>query len=336
MSTTAVRPDSPATDAGRSASASSAPVTLPAVDVIGRRDRLRVTVGALGLALFAVALLVLSRLANDPLRFPVSNVDVLGTLDYTDRDELRGRIVDQVRLGFYGLDVDVVREEVEALPWVASARVGRVWPGRLSIDVEEHEPAARWNDDALLSKRLVLFHPPQLGATAGEEAGTSTLAGPTIGASAAVAVVDARRAEWRALFAELPRLSGAEGRHADVFDDHRRYGLELARLGVAIDALEEDARRSQTLVLDDGVTVRLGYEDRELRLARFADVHGRLVAPLAGHPARFDMRYSNGFAFAGEGASSSEDVDRDVRGAADGDGDASGDVASGTVTGEAG
>ena len=240
-----------------------------------RSDGLRVAIGALGLFFFGVALLVLVRLANDPVRFPVTHVDVLGTLDYTDRGALRERIVEQIRLGFYGLDIDVVRGEVESLPWVAEARVSRVWPGRLSIEVEEHEPAARWNDDALLSKRMALFRPPQLAAD------------------------DVRHAEWRALFSELPRLSGSEGRHAEVFEDHRRYARELARFGVTLDALEEDARRSQTLELSNAVTVRLGYEERELRLARFADVYERLVTPLDGRAARFDMRYSNGFALSG-------------------------------------
>jgi len=234
--------------------------------------RLRVTIGAAGLLLFVVALYVLTRLANDPLRFPVTDVDVLGTLDYTDRDTLRERIVEQVRLGFYGLDVDVVRRDVEALPWVAGARVGRVWPGRLSIEVDEHEPAALWNDDALLSKQLVLFHPPQL---AGD---------------------DVRHAEWREVFAELPRLAGAESRFRDVFEDYRRYSLELERFGVLLDALDEDARRSQTLELSNDVTVRLGYEEQALRLARFVDIYDRLVPPLGGQAARFDMRYTNGFA----------------------------------------
>ena len=248
-------------------------VPADAIDGARSGSSLRWTIGTLGLALVLVAAVAASRLANDPARFPVTHVDVLGTLDYTDRNALRARIADELGRGFHGLDVDVVRREVEDLPWVESARVSRIWPARVSIEVEEHEPAARWNEDALLSKRLALFRPPQLS------------------------LEDPRHAEWREVFAELPRLSGADGRHADVLEDHRRYAAELAPLGLRLEALLEDARRSQTLELSDAVTVRLGYEERALRLARFVDVHERLVAPLEGRPARFDMRYSNGFAF---------------------------------------
>ena len=279
----------------REAGARAAAAHLASADALGAAravPSLRWTIGALGLALVLVAAVVGSRLAGDPVRFPVTHVDVLGTLDYTDRDALRARIADELERGFHGLDVDVVRREVEDLPWVERARVSRIWPARVSIEVEEHEPAARWNDDALLSKRLALFRPPQLS------------------------LEDPRHAEWREVFAELPRLSGADGRHADVLEDHRRYAAELAPLGLRLEALLEDARRSQTLELSDAVTVRLGYEERALRLARFVDVHERLVAPLEGRPARFDMRYSNGFAFRGaEGTSAlgGESVDAPLR-----------------------
>ena len=52
--------------------------------------RMLISVGGL-IAVIAIALF-LSRLASDPLRFPVTNVDVLGTLDYTDRENLQRRI----------------------------------------------------------------------------------------------------------------------------------------------------------------------------------------------------------------------------------------------------
>ena len=238
----------------------------------------RWTIGAVGLALLIALAAVASRLATDPARFPVASVDVLGTLDYTDRDALRASVEEEVRRGFYGLDIDTVRRRVETLPWVARARVSRVWPAGLSIDIDEHEPAARWNGDALISKRLALFHPPQL------------------------ALDHARASDWRELFGALPRLVGEAGRHAAVLGHFRHYARELGRFGVGLEALEEDARRSQTMRLDNGVTVRLGHEDRARRLARFVDVHERLVRPLGGRAATFDMRYSNGFALQGAGA----------------------------------
>ncbi len=233
---------------------------------------LRWSIAILGLVCVVSLVVFLKDTLADPTRSPVTNVDVNGTLDYTDREQLRVLVEQHTVLGFYGLDVDDVRDSVETLPWVAKAHIRRVWPGRLMVTIEEHEPAARFNDDALISKGLEMFKPPQLQKD------------------------NPQYSEWRASFASLPRLSGSEGRHEFVLDAYRRYELALMPFGVTVNALIEDERRSQTLELANDVTVRIGYESHELRLQRFIDVYERLVVPLQGQAARFDMRYSNGFA----------------------------------------
>ena len=236
------------------------------------RIGIRWTVGLLGLLLVLLGGLYVSEIATDPIRFPVLNVDVNGTLDYTDRENLSERIQQHTQLGFYGMDVDDIRSSVESMPWVAKAHVRRMWPARLMVTVEEHEPAARYNDDALISKSLELFKPPQLHKD------------------------NPQYNDWRKNLASLPRLAGAAGRHEFVLDAFRRYELALSQFGVGVQALQEDERRSQTLMLANQVTVKIGYEAHELRLQRFIDVYERLVTPLAGQAANFDMRYSNGFA----------------------------------------
>lgn len=240
--------------------------------------RVRWLIGGLGLVLLLLGLSFFGNIAKDAARFPVSNVDVLGTLDYADRERLQQLIQVHTADGFYALDIDGIRHTLEATPWVSAVHVRRIWPARLLVDVEEHEPAARWNKDALLSKGLELFYPPQLDPDS------------------------AQAAQWQTHFAGLPQLTGANGRHEAVLDAYRYYQQMLSGFGVQVEALEEDERLSQTLRLSNDVTVRLGYEHRELRLQRFIDVFERLVTPLEGRAAKFDMRYSNGFALKGAGA----------------------------------
>ena len=243
------------------------PLAAPRISVFTRW-----AIGAIGLVVVIIASMVLSSLAKDPLRFPVTNVDVLGTLDYEDRALLKGLIEAHTDKGFYGLDIDRIRETVESLQWVAHTRVSRVWPGRISVNVEEHEPAARWNDDGLISKRQELFVPPQLQTD------------------------DKRYQQWYEVFAPLPQLRGAQGRHNILMDTYRAYQQQLARFNVTLVQLDEDERRSQTVELSNQITVRLGYEERELRMSRFLDVYEKLAPQIAGRVASFDMRYSNGFA----------------------------------------
>lgn len=232
----------------------------------------RWTIAVLGLMLLASLVTVATRLAQDPSRFPVNQVDVLGTMDYANRQELMADIKQQTLQGFYGLDIDSLRQSIESSEWIASARVSRVWPERIVINVEEHEPAARWNDDHLISKRLVLFKPHQLNRQSADFE------------------------LWSEVFRPLPQVLGAQGRHVVLLDAYRAYDQLLSRFGLNLTLLDEDDRLSQTLTLSNGEQVRLGRDERELRMTRFLDVYERVKAEAGQGPLSFDMRYSNGFA----------------------------------------
>jgi len=236
----------------------------------------RFLIGVLGLVFVITLFLMLSEVAKDPRVFPVRNVDVLGTLDYTDRRYLSQLVESDLEKGLLAINIERVRNKLETLPWVAAAHIRREWPGRLTVDIEEHEPAARWNDYGLVSKRHEMFVPPQLHADS------------------------IRHMEWQEHFSSLPRLTGADGRHDAVLDDYRHYQMKLAALNLTIVALNEDDRHSQTLELSNSVIVKLGYEQQRTRLDNFIAVHDRLVSEdQAGQLLRFDMRYNNGFAFTG-------------------------------------
>lgn len=232
----------------------------------------RWTVALLGLAALVGLPFVVSNFAQDPVRFPVTHVDVLGTMDYADRDALMTSINRHTTQGFYGLDIGRLRQNLESKEWIARARVSRVWPSRITIEVEEHEPAARWNDDHLISKRLVLFKPHQLDRQS------------------------AAFARWSDVFRPLPQVLGAQGRHVSLLDAYRAYDQQLSRFGLSLTLLKEDDRLSQTLTLTNGTVVQLGLEERELRMSRFLDVYERIAAKTNDGPLSFDMRYSNGFA----------------------------------------
>ncbi len=249
----------------------------------------RVNIGILGLCVLFGACVLGVKLAKDPERFAVETVDILGTVDYEDRKSLEAAVEQHTAKGFYGLHLDDIRVSVEALPWIAHAQVSRVWPAGIEVHVEEHEPAARWNNDSLISKRFELFVPPQLQTD------------------------NPRYIQWREVFAGLPQLSGASGRHSVLLDSFRDYAQKLLRLGVSLDELREDERLSQTLQLSGQVSVRLGLDERDFRMSRFLDVFAGLLEKnddVQGErmntlgPATFDMRYSNGFSLGGDAAAS--------------------------------
>jgi cell division protein FtsQ len=94
----------------------------------------------------------------------------------------------------------------------------------------------------------------------------------------------------------------------------RRY-LEaralLAGAGLGLRALELDARGSWRMELSNGFELRLGREEFDRRLRRFARIAAPLLTPRAPEVAYVDLRYSRGFAVgwregAGEGAATNE------------------------------
>lgn len=86
-------------------------------------------------------------------------VELVSATTYVSEDELRELLRPQLGLGFWQLDLPMIRNLVESHPWVARAEVSRFWPNSLRIDVTEQVPVARWGTDELLNQVGEIFHP---------------------------------------------------------------------------------------------------------------------------------------------------------------------------------
>jgi len=62
--------------------------------------------------------------------------------------EVRSLIVPEGRHSILALDPEEVRARVESLDWVAKARVRRLWPSSLVVEVERREEFAVWEDES--------------------------------------------------------------------------------------------------------------------------------------------------------------------------------------------
>lgn len=173
----------------------------------------------------------------------------------------------EVRGTFFTVDLEHVRNSLEKLPWVREARVERRWPDTLVVSLTEHVPMARWNDNALVNDAGDVF----------------------------VAAVDQR----------LPRLSGPEDSSSEVVEAYRRHQAALAPLGMTVSELRLSPRRAWRIRLENGMTLALGREQTDARLARFVEQYpklfgtqpaadGEIVAAIP--PVSVDLRYPDGFA----------------------------------------
>jgi cell division protein FtsQ len=192
---------------------------------------------------------------------PVRSFVIDGPFQRVAAVEVQQAAVGALKGGLVSADLDRLRKAVEALAWVDRARVQRLWPDRIRIEVVEQQAAARWGDDGLLNTRGELF---ATGA--------------------------------RHVPPELPRLDGPEGTEWQVAQRYLAVQDRLSKLGFRVAALRLDARGAWELDLSTGVTVRLGRRQVDERMDRFVEFGAPVISGRAAEIRYVDMRYSNGFA----------------------------------------
>jgi len=187
---------------------------------------------------------------------PVRQVEVNGVLHGQTRSGLR-EVVMNLSGGLLSVDLAKARQGFESLPWVRSATVRRAWPDTLAVDLEEHVPAAAWNDLAVMDVYGDVF-PVR---------------------------------PWKA----LPRMYAPEGMEQEVAQRYGQFAAQLSPSGWHVASLRVDARHDWQVTLVDGTVVELGREKLAERLARFVTFYPLAVERLSS-VSRVDMRYPNGFA----------------------------------------
>jgi cell division protein FtsQ len=233
-------------------------------------------------ALFAVAAAlvagtVLLRVSQLPA-FELREVRIAGGLTHVTRGEIEDLVRREVRGSFFTLDLDRARAAFERLPWVRHVAVRRRWPVGLDVTLEEHEPFARWIDQSRLP---------------GAETHPSRLPGAEIHSALVNTHGDVFRATYEG---RLPVFVGPEGSAREIAIQYRYFRRSLAALGETPVEVRVSARRAWQLRLESGLTLALGRENIEARLARFVATHARALGSLGRRIDYVDLRYANGFA----------------------------------------
>jgi cell division protein FtsQ len=210
-------------------------------------------------ALAAVSLLAaaLVQLSRLPL-FALREVRVVSELRHVTREEIEALVRGRIRGSFLTVDLPAARAAFEGLPWVRAAQVRRQWPGRLEVALQEHVALARWGAEALVNTHGEVFRAAYDGA--------------------------------------LPLFAGPEGAAREIAIQYRYFERSLAAIGEVPVEVRVSARRAWQVKLASGVTLALGREAIEARLARFVAVHARTLGELGRRVDYVDLRYANGFA----------------------------------------
>ena len=233
-----------------------------------------------------LALLVLGALAAGVQRlarlpvFDIRAIRVEGDVARNSASTIRANAAPQLAGSFLTLDLQQARAAFEAVPWVRHAVVQRVWPGRLTVRLEEHVPVALWvgtdGNDLLVNSHGEVFE-ANIGDVEDDE--LPSLRGPEGSAPAMLAL--------------LKRLQPVLG--------GRRDG-DVAQL-------ELSERGSWRATMDKGAVIELGRGSDDQVIARTE----RFVATLPRVEARYqrplesaDLRHADGFAVRLKGVTTAE------------------------------
>jgi cell division protein FtsQ len=233
------------------------------------------------LALVLLGLLAagLQHLARAPL-FNIQAIRIDGDVSRNSESTIRANAAPRLAGSFLTLDLQQARAAFEAVPWVRHAVVQRVWPGRLAVRLEEHQPAALW-----------------LG-TDGNDRLVNSL-GEVFEANIGDVEDDA-----------LPRLQGPEGSAAAMLAMLNRLGPVLGgRRDGDLAQLELSDRGSWRVTLDKGAVIELGRGSDDAvieRTRRFMQTLPRVEARYQRPLASADLRHIDGFAVRLKGVTTSE------------------------------
>ncbi len=247
-----------------------APAFNPAVSLPPDVRLMQATASAVfllaGLALCAAAVAWAARL---PV-FAIRAIRVEGEVQRNSESTIRANAAYRLAGNFFTLDLQKSRAAFEAVPWVRRAVVHRVWPMRLSVQLEEHRPVALWaaadGNDKLVNSFGEVFE-----ANVGDVEDDA-----------------------------LPRLAGPEGSAPQMLAMQRRLAPLLEGLDAGeLRELRLSVRGSWRAELDKGALLELGRgsEDELVkRTERFVQTMPRVAAAYQRPLQAADLRHAGGFA----------------------------------------
>ncbi|KOR28266.1 hypothetical protein TI04_11415, partial [Achromatium sp. WMS2] len=177
-------------------------------------------------------------------QFNVANVKIDGDIQHITSKELQSTISKQINGNFFVLNLDEIRHALEALPWVARARVRRIWPLTVEVNLIERVALARWGDKSLVSPEGVIFSP-----------------------------------NLKSISQDLIRLQGPNNSTKIVISKYLWLKTRLSAYNLSVVKMSLSDRRAWNIDLANGTHLSVGTKDLEVRIDRFLTYFPRLPQP---------------------------------------------------------
>ena len=196
---------------------------------------------------------------NGYINKPIRVVQMAKPLQRANEQSVRAALAAHLDGGFFALDVQAIKDQLEANPWVETAVITRVWPDTLSVAITEEIPIARWGENSLLNQYGESFAP-----------------------------------ELKDDDLTLPLLKGPEGMERKVMEQYQVFSQLLSDTGLRVREINLSERGSWTLRMDNNLLVSIGRSNVMERMQRLVKFYERHLYAEVGSVAAIDLRYNNG------------------------------------------
>ena len=227
------------------------------------------------IGMFALALIMsvassLGWLLRHPV-FSIQSVTVRGNVTHSNPVMLRANVIPQLTGNFFTLNLLQARHAFGQIPWIRSALVRREFPNRLSVTLDEFQPAAQWGgegDGKFLSLEGTIF-----------EVNADDVDSDT-----------------------LPTLKGPESQAKIILEMVKFLKPRMEKMDMGLDKLELSQRGSWSAQLESGATLELGHGSQQevgdrlqlffKTLTQVTSRYGRTTSSMLSA----DLRYENAYA----------------------------------------
>ena len=217
-------------------------------------------IGAVLLIVFALFQENPDQVASSAPMFDIRKVEVVGDLQYADREDLQKSYNRLIGLGLFTEPMQALKYVAEQPAWIESAQIRRVWPHTVRIEVHEHKPVAYWNDGKIITADGKVITP------------NGTLDLP------------------------LTQLYGPLDTEHVVLDQFILISQMLSTTSLRVASLKLESRGAWMISFVNGVSVKLGRDTVLERLQRFVAVYKSDLSGRIDRIASVDARYPHGVA----------------------------------------
>jgi cell division protein FtsQ len=190
--------------------------------------------------------------------FPITQVSIIDARHRIDPIVLEERLSQDIKTGFFKVDLKKIHEDLLSFPWVKNVKIARRWPNTLLITIEEHEPMAVWNQESLIDKEGEVFTPEKVTK-----------------------------------FSDLPQFMGSSEALPMMVKYYSTFEKLLLPINLHMTRIVVSRYAEWSITLNDGLVIYLGNELVDKRLQRFVKIYDTIFSSSNRNAKYVDMRYSN-------------------------------------------